>query len=84
MRQWHCIGRLGSDFCLEAVSTARNSLDQTRPVIADCPAQFPNALDQCVIGDDNVGPRRREQVLLRYKMVCVFDEMQENRERLWT
>src|SRR3954451_11385536 len=65
---------------VEAITTPRYSLDEARSILPELPPQLADALHQGIIGDRQVGPDRRKDVVLRNQPASVFDEVPQDRK----
>ena len=52
----------------KSVAAARNRPDQARPVVSERPSQLADALHQRIVGDGQVRPDRRKELVLRSRV----------------
>ena len=66
----------------QPVAPARNGLDQPLVVVAERPADLPDALHEAVVGHRDVGPDGLHEVVLGDEPAPVLDEVPQHREGL--
>jgi hypothetical protein len=63
--------------------TARNRLDQARPVVPERPSQLADALHQRIVRDGEIRPDRGKELVLGNETAGIFAEVMQDREGLW-
>src|SRR5580704_3749011 len=69
--------------CGKAITAAGHSLDYGLCAVADRFPNFADALRQCFIGDNHVGPDRLEKLVLGDQPARIFDQATQDLEALW-
>ena len=71
------------NWCGKAIAAAGHGLDHGLGAVADRFADFADALRQCFIGDDHIGPDRLEKLVLGDQPARIFDQATQDLEALW-
>src|SRR5580704_1031214 len=69
--------------CGKAITAAGHRLDHDLRAVADRFTDFADALRQCFIGDNHVGPDRPEKLVLGDQPARIFDQATQDLEALW-
>ena len=78
------LGPLLRNWCGKAITAAGHGLDHGLCAVVDRFADFAaDALGQCFIRDDHVGPDRPEKLVLGDQPARIFDQATQHLEALW-